>query len=185
MTVEDFNKIVKIKLDNLSTTVYCNKSQPDHLFSDLQRLYHYTPNEEYYQWALLTADKLMCFGIQIRKQILNNSSLAHAIKIIKGTLLRKADQYALGDDRLYNFKLQAKQLDCDPIQVLIGNVNKHIACAMDYFERGALMTQELAEELSKDIICYSLLMTALAIESLGISPSDIHFEKSIYVKTVS
>jgi hypothetical protein len=88
---------------------------------------------------------------------------------IKDTLSAKAKQYASADDRLHNFKVAGRRLNCTPERALIGMKEKHCVSVMDIvtgIDWGVLPSVEHLEEKIGDEICYLILLEALVKERL-------------------
>ena len=88
---------------------------------------------------------------------------------IKLILANKAKEYAVGDDRLYNFKRAAEIARCTPIQALYGMMLKHVVSSIDIIEnadKGILPSEALLEEKFGDFVNYLILGEAVIKELL-------------------
>ena len=174
MTLEYFEHFVNIKTDMLSSILYSKDPKGDEFYPLLASICaigldaNVAVKKEAHLTAMTAGDKLLKFGLRLRKRWLKDSTLETASNIIRNTLVAKGKQYALGKDRLSNFKRQALPLYKFPIQALIGNVAKHLACVDEFIDMNVTPSKELAEELTKDIMCYGVLLTALAIDETKI-----------------
>lgn len=88
-------------------------------------------------------------------------------ELIQQVLGTKAQEYALGGDRLHNFKIAARMAGITPEQALMGMDLKHRVCIEDLVERRLPLTAELITEKIGDHINYMILLEALLIERLG------------------
>ena len=90
------------------------------------------------------------------------------LELIKATLLSKAKEYAVGDDRLHNFKAAARRLKCSPERALIGFKEKHEICIMDMIDdiEAGKFNRDKAyiDEKVGDAIVYNILLEACLIE---------------------
>lgn len=82
-------------------------------------------------------------------------------------LFSKADEYADGGDRLFNFKAPMSLFRTNPAKVCMMYDSKHIASMVKIAEdvdKGILPTRELLEEKVGDYINYGLLFYANMLE---------------------
>lgn len=94
------------------------------------------------------------------------------ILAITTTLASKAKEYAK-EDRLHNFKVAARRLNCTPERALIGMMEKHAVSVMDIVEdigRGISWPVAVIEEKIGDHINYLILLEALLKERATIKP---------------
>ena len=87
---------------------------------------------------------------------------------IQSTLASKAKEYATSD-RLHNFKVAARRLDCTPERALVGMKEKHCVSVQDIvndLDKGILPTDNLINEKIGDEINYLILLEALLKERL-------------------
>ena len=83
------------------------------------------------------------------------------------TLCAKGDEYAREGDRLWNFKVAARKLNCHPAEALAGMMVKHTVSVddiIDGLERGIVPPRELVAEKIGDSINYLLLLEGLIEE---------------------
>ena len=83
------------------------------------------------------------------------------------TLCAKGDEYARDGDRLWNFKVAARKLNCHPAEALAGMMVKHTVSVDDIIDglaRGIVPPQELVAEKIGDSINYLLLLEGLIEE---------------------
>ena len=90
---------------------------------------------------------------------------------IKNTLIRKAGEYNLDDDRLSVFKHGAVMSKETPEQVLYGFLLKHLISQADMISTGEKYTKELWLEKITDIMNYNILL-------LGLLEDDNMFKES-------
>ena len=84
------------------------------------------------------------------------------------TLCAKGDEYARGGDRLWNFKVAGRKLNCHPAQALAGMMVKHTVSVDDIIDglsRGIVPPKELVAEKIGDSIDYLLLLEGLIEEA--------------------
>lgn len=85
----------------------------------------------------------------------------------RGTLLKKAEEYADDTDRLHNFKIAAKLQGVTPLTALGGMMAKHTVSVYDLIRRhenGFEIKKEMWDEKIGDSINYLLLMQGLLAE---------------------
>ena len=83
------------------------------------------------------------------------------------TLCAKGDEYARDGDRLWNFKVAARKLNCHPAEALAGMMVKHTVSVDDIIDglaRGIVPPKELVAEKIGDSINYLLLLEGLIEE---------------------
>ena len=83
---------------------------------------------------------------------------------IKSTLASKGGEYATDTDRLANFKLQARIKGTDQIDALWGNLTKHLASIIDWFQLRSNPTKAMRKEKIGDAINYLILLDAILEE---------------------
>ena len=83
------------------------------------------------------------------------------------TLCAKGDEYARGGDRLWNFKVAARKLNCHPAEALAGMMVKHTVSVDDIIDglaKGIVPPKEVVAEKIGDSINYLLLLEGLIEE---------------------
>ncbi len=83
------------------------------------------------------------------------------------TLCAKGDEYARDGDRLWNFKVAARKLNCHPAEALAGMMVKHTVSVDDIIDglaKGVVPPKELVAEKIGDSIDYLLLLEGLIEE---------------------
>ena len=83
------------------------------------------------------------------------------------TLCAKGDEYARDGDRLWNFKVAARKMDCHPAEALAGMMVKHTVSVDDIIDglaKGIVPPRELVAEKIGDSIDYLLLLEGLIEE---------------------
>ena len=83
------------------------------------------------------------------------------------TLCAKGDEYARDGDRLWNFKVAGRKLDCHPAEALAGMMIKHTVSVDDIIDglsRGIVPPKEIVAEKIGDSINYLLLLEGLIEE---------------------
>ena len=86
------------------------------------------------------------------------------------TLCAKGDEYARGGDRLWNFKVAARMLNCHPAEALAGMMVKHTVSVDDIIDglaRCIVPPRWLVAEKIGDSINYLLLLEGLIEEARG------------------
>ena len=84
------------------------------------------------------------------------------------TLCAKGDEYARDGDRLWNFKVAARKLNCHPAEALAGMMVKHTVSVDDIIDglaKGVVPPKELVAEKIGDSINYLLLLEGLIEEA--------------------
>ena len=82
---------------------------------------------------------------------------------IKNTVIRKAGEYNLDDDRLSVFKRAAGIQQQTQAQALLGMMTKHVVSIYDYVEGNKQFTEALAREKIVDNLNYLILLYAVLI----------------------
>lgn len=83
------------------------------------------------------------------------------------TLCAKGDEYAREGDRLWNFKVASRKLNCHPAEALAGMMVKHTVSVDDIIDglaRGIVPPKEIVAEKIGDSIDYLLLLEGLIEE---------------------
>lgn len=80
---------------------------------------------------------------------------------IKELSRRKGADYASQEDRLSNFKEQAKKLGLRPLQVWAVYANKHWDAINAYVKNNGQLESEPIESRVHDILVYSILLLGL------------------------
>jgi hypothetical protein len=80
---------------------------------------------------------------------------------MQGTLSTKAKEYALNNDRLYNFKAAAQIKGETPAQALWGIAIKHLVCVIDMIENRLEPTQKNIDDHLGDMLNYLVLLEAV------------------------
>ena len=96
-----------------------------------------------------------------------NKVIREQIERCENTLCKKADEYAVDDDRLHNFKVAAGVQNCLPTTALGGMMAKHTVSVYDMIrglEEGKAYPIELWNEKIGDSINYLLLLAAAVRE---------------------
>lgn len=81
-------------------------------------------------------------------------------------MVEKATQYAVGGDRLYNFKRASEIERNTPAQALWGKATKHLISIIDMVEGNSPVTQDLIDEKIGDMQNYLDLLRAIFVEKL-------------------
>ena len=86
----------------------------------------------------------------------------------KKTLMKKADEYAQGDDRFHNFNRAAAMLNVTPEQALVGMLAKHLVSILDMVDTESSSSfgysTSLIHEKIGDAIAYLLLLKGMMLE---------------------
>ena len=90
--------------------------------------------------------------------------LEERLLTIKGVLGMKAKEYALGGDRLHNFKVAARIKDETPAKALWGMALKHLVSVTDLIEGCLQPTEAMVNEKIGDMINYLILLEAILKE---------------------
>lgn len=83
---------------------------------------------------------------------------------IEKVLGAKAGEYAMGGDRLHNFKAAAKLTETTPRKALWGIAAKHLVSVSDLVNGELANTDAMATEKIGDLINYLILLEALLHE---------------------
>jgi hypothetical protein len=83
---------------------------------------------------------------------------------IKKVLMKKAQEYASDEDRLYNFKAAARVNNTTPLLALWGMATKHLVCVQDLISGKLEIKPETVNEKVGDLINYLILAKALMVE---------------------
>ena len=98
-----------------------------------------------------------------------NNLLDERITRTKNVLSNKSKEYSTEQDKLHNFKVAGRRLNCTPERALIGMKEKHsvsISDIIDKLDKGILPTEELINEKIGDEINYWILLEALLKERI-------------------
>lgn len=90
-----------------------------------------------------------------------NKIVNEEINKVKNTLIKKANEYNLEEDRLGFFKRAAAFSQKTPEQVLFGFLLKHLQSISDMIENNNVYSIELWEEKITDSINYLILLLGL------------------------
>lgn len=94
-----------------------------------------------------------------------NAIAQQAADMVIGRLIKKGKEYAIGTDRLANFKVQARMYNTTPIKALIGNMGKHQAWLENPLDDpNIIISDDVIWEHVGDIICYYVLLIGLLKE---------------------
>ena len=93
-----------------------------------------------------------------------NEILEKRILSIKSILGNKAKEYAMGGDRLHNFKVAARVKNESPEKALWGMAIKHLVCIIDMVDGELEATAPMVDEKIGDMINYLILLEALMKE---------------------
>jgi ERCC4-related helicase len=86
---------------------------------------------------------------------------------IKDILLIKSKEYAVNDDRLYNFRRASIINKETPEQALWGMFTKHLVSVIDLVEGSTQVTEYLVNEKIGDAINYLILLEAIFKDKLS------------------
>lgn len=84
----------------------------------------------------------------------------------KSTLINKAKEYAVDDDRLYNFKDPYNLTSLKHTDILKGYMLKHAISVLDMLSGKLKITDEMVLEKFGDLFNYCLLLLALLVEDV-------------------
>ena len=87
------------------------------------------------------------------------------LAIAKETLIKKATEYSMDGDRLWNFKHNYSFMDKDPLQNLNGYLRKHLASCMDMLDGKIEPTKDMVIEKFGDVYNYCILAVAIIEEN--------------------
>jgi hypothetical protein len=93
-----------------------------------------------------------------------NDIINHQIELSTSVLIKKAGEYATGDDRLYNFKQAAHLQGITMRQALGGMMAKHVVSVYDIINSPTIPSEEYIEEKLGDNLNYLLLLKAVLEE---------------------
>lgn len=85
---------------------------------------------------------------------------------ISGVLGNKAKEYALGGDRLHNFKQAAAMAQTSQAKALWGIAMKHLVSVVDLVEGRLPATEYFVNEKIGDLINYLILLEAVLLEPI-------------------
>ena len=94
------------------------------------------------------------FEIELEKSFLRSKRL----------LLRKATEYALGEDRLEQFYRVAAVSDINPVEALLGMTMKHVTSIADMAKDPTLYNLRKWREKITDLRNYTFLLDALLVD---------------------
>jgi hypothetical protein len=99
---------------------------------------------------------------------------------IKDILLIKSKEYAVNDDRLYNFRRASIINKETPEQALWGMFTKHLVSVIDLVEGSTQVTEYLVNEKIGDAINYLILLEAIFKDKLAanIVPKGVRYNCS-------
>lgn len=92
--------------------------------------------------------------------------LNQRLESIKKILCEKGKEYALNNDRLYNFKEATKMTDTNAKRALWGMLAKHLVSVKDLISDRLEATEYLINEKIGDSINYLILLECLLIEEI-------------------
>lgn len=98
---------------------------------------------------------------------------------IKSVLGNKAKEYAIGGDRLYNFKVAARINGSTPEQALWGMATKHLICVMDMVNGDLKTDKAMIDEKIGDMINYLILLEAVLLENVE-TKKPIEYYKKVH-----
>jgi hypothetical protein len=87
------------------------------------------------------------------------------LAIAKETLIKKANEYSMDGDRLWNFKHNHSFMNKDPLQNLNGYLRKHLASCMDMLDGKIEPTKDMVIEKFGDVYNYCILAVAIIEEN--------------------
>jgi len=101
------------------------------------------------------------------------------------TLCAKGDEYARDGDRLWNFKVAGRKLNCHPAEALAGMMVKHTVSVDDIIDglaKGVVPPRELVAEKIGDSIDYLLLLEGLIEEERAMVEILPPYRKNRYLE---
>lgn len=110
-----------------------------------------------------------------------NDILQHQIELSTSVLIKKAGEYATGDDRLYNFKQAAHLQGITMRQALGGMMAKHVVSVYDIINSPTIPSEEYIEEKLGDNLNYLLLLKAV-LEEERVKENGVEEETGWYDK---
>ena len=87
------------------------------------------------------------------------------LAIARETLIKKANEYSMNGDRLWNFKHNYSFMNKDPLQNLNGYLRKHLVSCMDMLDGKIEPTKDMVIEKFGDVYNYCILAVALIEEN--------------------
>lgn len=93
-----------------------------------------------------------------------NKIIEEQLALCSRILVRKASEYAPGNDRLYNFKEAAALQNITQAQALAGMMAKHVVSIFDMIHQAEDFSMERWDEKLTDNINYLLLLKAVVTE---------------------
>lgn len=93
-----------------------------------------------------------------------NVILEKRIEVIRASLVRKAEEYASDEDRLYNFKAMARMSKCRPMRAWLGVAVKPLNDLIDMVNSGKAYPAERWDEKLMDAINYLILLEGMTHE---------------------
>ena len=87
------------------------------------------------------------------------------LAIARETLIKKANEYSMDGDRLWNFKHNYSFMNKDPLQNLNGYLRKHLASCMDMLDGKIEPTKDMIIEKFGDVYNYCILAVAIIEEN--------------------
>jgi hypothetical protein len=87
------------------------------------------------------------------------------LAIARETLIKKANEYSMDGDRLWNFKHNYSFMNKDPLQNLNGYLRKHLASCMDMLDGKIEPTKDMVIEKFGDVYNYCILAVAIIEEN--------------------
>lgn len=96
------------------------------------------------------------------------STLNVTLEVCRSILGVKANEYAVSEDRLHNFKRAAALAGSTPEMALRGMLAKHIISVWDFVDRteaGEQVPYEKWDEKIIDVINYMILLRAVVLDS--------------------
>lgn len=93
-----------------------------------------------------------------------NDVVNHQIELSTSVLIKKAGEYATGDDRLHNFRIAAALRETTMRDALGGMMLKHTVSVYDLINMKHVPSEEYVEEKLGDHINYLLLLKAVLEE---------------------
>jgi hypothetical protein len=87
------------------------------------------------------------------------------LAMARETLVKKAKEYSMDGDRLWNFKPNYVFMNKDPLQNLNGYLRKHLASCMDMLDGKIEPTKDMVIEKFGDVYNYCILAVAIIEEN--------------------
>ena len=87
------------------------------------------------------------------------------LAMARETLIKKANEYSMDGDRLWNFKHNYSFMNKDPLQNLNGYLKKHLASCMDILDGKIEPTKDMVIEKFGDVYNYCILAVAIIEEN--------------------